>query len=47
MLEALDGKTCFITGASGFLGTALVCRLILSSDVNHIYALCRGGTEYV
>ncbi|KAE8311600.1 male sterility protein-domain-containing protein [Aspergillus transmontanensis] len=43
MWEYYSGKVLFITGASGFLGTALVYRIISQAPVAHIYLLCRGG----
>ncbi|KAF7592413.1 hypothetical protein BBP40_000261 [Aspergillus hancockii] len=42
-----SGKVLFITGASGFLGTALVYRIISKAPVAHIYLLCRGGLPRV
>ena len=41
--EFYDGRHVFVTGASGMLGTAYLCRLILDTPVAHIYALVRGG----
>ncbi|KAJ5765750.1 male sterility domain-containing protein, partial [Penicillium odoratum] len=43
MWDFFDGKTAFITGGSGFLGTALVFRLRSKAQCNHIYLLARGG----
>ncbi|KAL2821442.1 male sterility protein-domain-containing protein [Aspergillus cavernicola] len=43
MWEYYDDKTLFITGGSGFLGTALVHRLLTQTRVGHVYLLCRGG----
>ncbi|KAE8376583.1 male sterility protein-domain-containing protein [Aspergillus bertholletiae] len=43
MWEYYSGKILFITGASGFLGTALVYRIISQATVAHLYLLCRGG----
>ncbi|KAE8368488.1 male sterility protein-domain-containing protein [Aspergillus caelatus] len=43
MWEYYSRKVLFITGASGFLGTALVYRIISQAPVAHIYLLCRGG----
>ncbi|KAF7588092.1 hypothetical protein BBP40_006191 [Aspergillus hancockii] len=37
------GKVLFITGGSGFLGTALIYRLVTQAPIAHIYVLCRGG----
>ncbi|KAF9888458.1 hypothetical protein FE257_008565 [Aspergillus nanangensis] len=36
-------KNIFLTGGSGFVGTALVYRLVTEVPVGHIYILCRGG----
>lgn len=36
-------KTIFLTGATGLLGTVLCCKLLLETDVAHVYALVRGG----
>jgi FlaA1/EpsC-like NDP-sugar epimerase len=44
-LTNLTGKTIFLTGGSGFVGTALVWRLVIDSDIQHIYVLCRDGEE--
>ncbi|KAL3254519.1 hypothetical protein ABHI18_008899 [Aspergillus niger] len=43
MLDYYQGKTIFITGGSGFLGTALVHRIATSVEFKHIYLLQRGG----
>ena len=43
MWENYRGKVIFITGASGFLGTVLVYRLVTKAPVEHIYILARGG----
>lgn len=42
-LANLAGKTVFLTGGSGFVGTALVWRLVIDCAVDHVYVLCRGG----
>ncbi|XHF97136.1 hypothetical protein AWENTII_000738 [Aspergillus wentii] len=42
MWEYYHGKVLFITGSSGFLGTALVHRIITQTSPAHIYLLCRG-----
>lgn len=40
------GKNILITGGSGFLGTAIVYRLITkAAPPEKIYILCRGGRE--
>lgn len=43
MLDYYQGKTIFITGGSGFLGTALVHRIATTIEFKHIYLLQRGG----
>ncbi|PYH72960.1 male sterility domain-containing protein [Aspergillus vadensis CBS 113365] len=43
MLDYYQGKTIFITGGSGFLGTALVHRVATTVEFKHIYLLQRGG----
>ncbi|KAJ5964248.1 uncharacterized protein N7479_004124 [Penicillium vulpinum] len=40
-----DGKTLFITGGTGFIGTALLCRLLSQSSPKQVYVLCRGGSD--
>lgn len=40
-----NGKTLFITGGTGFIGTALLCRLLSQSSPKRVYVLCRGGSE--
>ncbi|KAJ5779167.1 male sterility domain-containing protein [Penicillium paradoxum] len=45
MWEYYNGKVILITGGSGFLGTAIVHRLLSCSSVDHIFLLCRGGEE--
>lgn len=44
-LANLAGKTIFLTGGSGFVGTALVWRLVTDCAVDHVYVLCRGGEK--
>ena len=41
MWEKYDKRIVFLTGASGFLGTVLVYRLVLTARVEHIYVLSR------
>lgn len=43
MDSALKEKTLFLTGATGMLGTALVVRVILDTEIAHLYVLVRGG----
>jgi nucleoside-diphosphate-sugar epimerase len=38
-----DGKVLFVTGGSGFIGTALLWRLLSQSSPERVYVLCRGG----
>lgn len=44
MWEKYSGKHILITGGSGFLGTALVHRIITKAPtVGRIYIICRNG----
>lgn len=43
IVEGLSGKNIFITGSTGFLGTALVERLLRSVPDCHVYLLTRPG----
>ncbi|EKV05130.1 NAD(P)-binding domain [Penicillium digitatum] len=43
MWNYYNDKTIFITGGTGFLGTAIVYRLLTQTSVRQIYMLCRGG----
>ncbi|PLB48480.1 putative male sterility domain-containing protein [Aspergillus steynii IBT 23096] len=45
MWDSFDGKCVLITGGSGFLGTAVVYRLVTRTSVSLIYILCRGGRK--
>ncbi|KAJ5337233.1 uncharacterized protein N7506_005255 [Penicillium brevicompactum] len=47
MWDFYTGKNLFITGGSGFLGTALIYRLVTQAPAAHLYILCRGGLPYV
>ncbi|KAE8147330.1 male sterility protein-domain-containing protein [Aspergillus avenaceus] len=47
MWEYYDNKILFITGASGFLGTALLYRILSKTAVAHIYLLSRGGLPQI
>ncbi|KAJ5634763.1 hypothetical protein N7528_002605 [Penicillium herquei] len=38
-------KSILLTGGSGFLGTALVHRLLTSTSVSRVYVICRGGAK--
>ncbi|KAJ5289022.1 hypothetical protein N7478_002052 [Penicillium angulare] len=38
-------KNILITGGSGFLGTAIVYRLVTKAAPNKIYIVCRGGRD--
>lgn len=42
-----EGKTLFVTGGTGFVGTTLLYRLLSQAKPKHIYVLCRGGQESV
>lgn len=41
-----QGRTIFLTGASGFVGCALLSKLILSTRCERVVALVRGGEKY-
>ncbi|KAJ5365130.1 hypothetical protein N7517_008016 [Penicillium concentricum] len=43
MWDYYNDKTIFITGGTGFLGTAIVYRLLTQTSVCRVYMLCRGG----
>ncbi|KAJ5738191.1 hypothetical protein N7493_001346 [Penicillium malachiteum] len=45
MWEYYDNRSILVTGGSGFLGTAIVHRLLTTTSVSRIYLVCRGGTE--
>lgn len=45
MWHFYNGKSILVTGGSGFLGTALVHRLIMSTSFCRIFLVCRGGME--
>lgn len=47
MWEYFNEKSILVTGGSGFLGTALVYRLLTSTSTARIYLVCRGGGKYV
>ncbi|OQE39356.1 hypothetical protein PENCOP_c007G07424 [Penicillium coprophilum] len=40
-----NGKTIFVTGGTGFIGTALLCRLLSQSSPRRVYVLSRGGSD--
>ncbi|KAJ5448211.1 hypothetical protein N7445_003032 [Penicillium cf. griseofulvum] len=40
-----NGKTIFVTGGTGFIGTVLLCRLLSRSCPKQVYVLCRGGSD--
>lgn len=40
-----NGKTVFITGGTGFIGTVLLYRLLSQSSPERVYVLCRGGEQ--
>ncbi|CAG8939728.1 unnamed protein product [Penicillium salamii] len=43
--EYYNGKTVFITGGTGFIGTVLLYRLLSQSSPERVYVLCRGGQK--
>ncbi|BCS04736.1 uncharacterized protein AKAW2_80537A [Aspergillus luchuensis] len=43
MWEYYDKKTVFLTGGTGFLGTAVLLRLLSDAKCKRIYLLLRGG----
>ncbi|QQK39689.1 Male sterility, NAD-binding [Penicillium digitatum] len=43
--DYFNGKTLFITGGTGFVGTALLCRLLSQSSPKRVYVLCWGGFD--
>lgn len=45
MWEFFSQKTIFVTGGTGFLGSALVLRLVSQARPKCIYLLCRGGKQ--
>ncbi len=42
MQKFYDGKTIFITGASGFMGKCLLEKILYSCSVKQIFILVRG-----
>jgi uncharacterized protein YbjT (DUF2867 family) len=42
-----QGRNVFLTGATGFVGCALLSKLILSTQCEKVVALVRGGEKYV
>ncbi|KAJ5865298.1 uncharacterized protein N7529_007214 [Penicillium soppii] len=45
MWEYYENKSVLVTGGSGFLGTAIVHRVLTTTSVSCIYLICRGGIE--
>ncbi|PWN88015.1 hypothetical protein FA10DRAFT_296884 [Acaromyces ingoldii] len=43
--EAYNGKTLFLTGTTGFVGSALLLRLLSQSRPERVFVLCRGGAK--
>ncbi|KAB8270533.1 male sterility protein-domain-containing protein [Aspergillus minisclerotigenes] len=42
MWEYYEAKSVLVTGGSGFLGTTIVHRLVMSTSLSRIYLVCRG-----
>ncbi|CAG8303809.1 unnamed protein product [Penicillium salamii] len=47
MWQYFEAKNVLITGASGFLGTALVYRILTKAPIAHIYLITRGGQAHL
>ncbi|PLB44980.1 male sterility domain-containing protein [Aspergillus steynii IBT 23096] len=47
MWQFYAGKSVFITGASGFVGTAVAFRLLSQTSISHLFLLCRGGLAHL
>ncbi|BCR93373.1 uncharacterized protein AKAW2_10419A [Aspergillus luchuensis] len=45
MWHYYNEKSVLVTGGSGFLGTALIHRLITTTSLSYIYLVCRGGID--
>ncbi|KAJ5720270.1 uncharacterized protein N7483_008204 [Penicillium malachiteum] len=45
MWEYYRGKSIFLTGGTGTLGTAILCRLLNQAAPKRVFILCRGGLE--
>jgi fatty acyl-CoA reductase len=43
MWDYFAGQVVFLTGSSGFMGTAIAYRLLSQAPIAHLYLLCRGG----
>lgn len=46
-LEDIEDKTIFLTGATGFLGLALVVKIIRDAPCKRLFLLVRGGERCV
>ncbi|GAB7341288.1 hypothetical protein MBLNU457_7559t1 [Dothideomycetes sp. NU457] len=44
-LSAWNNQVAFVTGGSGFLGSALIYRLVLDCGIEKVFVLYRGGSE--
>jgi thioester reductase-like protein len=44
MDEAFHGKSVFLTGATGMLGTASLVKVTLDTTITRLYILVRGGS---
>ncbi|GLB08658.1 hypothetical protein AtubIFM57258_004559 [Aspergillus tubingensis] len=45
MWHYYNEKSVLVTGGTGFLGTALIHRLITTTSLSYIYLICRGGID--
>jgi len=45
LVDYYAGRTIFVAGGSGFVGTALIYKLVKSCNPGRIYCLCRGSPD--